>query len=188
MAYISVTDSAQELIAQSLKPGQLAIDATIGNGHDTLFMAELVGAEGQVFGFDIQQQALANTRQRLADAGLENRVTLIQGGHENMEDLLPCRIHGQISVIMFNLGYLPGGDKNIITRPGTTRAAVEIATRLLAPGGIMTILVYRGHPGGQDEADTVSNALDSMRRKGFEIELQLSPGPWFYVVKKSPRT
>ena len=185
MAYVSLTKAAQDRIAQSLQPGQFAVDATMGNGHDTLFMAELVGVEGRVFGFDIQQQALANTRQRLAAAGLENRVTLIQGGHEYMERLLPSGVQGQISAIMFNLGYLPGGDKHKVTRPETTLAAVEAATRLLAPGGIMTILVYRGHAGGQDEADTISRALDSMSQKGFEIELHTSPGPWLYVTGKS---
>ena len=121
MTYVSLTKAAQDRIAQSLQPGQFAIDATMGNGHDTLFLAELVGAEGRVFGFDIQQQALANTRQRLADAGLENRATLIQGGHEHMELLLPSRVVGQVSAIMFNLGYLPGGDKHTVTRPETTR-------------------------------------------------------------------
>lgn len=188
MTYVSLTKAAQDRIAQRLQPGQFAIDATMGNGHDTLYLAELVGAEGRVFGFDIQQQALASTRQRLVDAGLENRATLIQGRHEHMEHLLPSRVVGQISAIMFNLGYLPGGDKHTVTRPETTLAAVEAATRLLAPGGIMTILVYRGHAGGQDEADTVSRALNTMSQEEFEIELHPSPGPWLYMIKKSIQT
>lgn len=185
MTYVSLTKAAQDRIAQNLQPGQFAVDATMGNGHDTLFMAELVGVEGRVFGFDIQQQALANTRQRLAAAGLENRAALIQGGHEHMAFMIPSRIQGQISAIMFNLGYLPGGDKHKVTRPETTLAAVKAATRLLAPGGIMTILVYRGHAGGQDEADTISRALDSLKQNGFEVELHPSPGPWLYVIGKS---
>ena len=185
MTYVSLTRTAQERIAQSLRPGQLAIDATMGNGHDTVFLAELVGAEGRVFGFDIQQQALANTSQRLLDAGLESRATLIQGGHEHMDLLLPSAVQGQISAIMFNLGYLPGSNKHTVTRPETTSRAVDIASRLLAPRGIMTIVAYRGHAGGREEADTISKARDAMQQDGFEIELHTSPGPWLYVIRKN---
>ena len=184
MTYVSLTKTAQERIAQSLRPGGLAIDATMGNGHDPVFHAGLVGAEGRVFGFDIQQQALANTRQRLQDAGLESRASLIQGGHEHMDFLLPSGVQGQISAIMFNLGYLPGSDKRTVTRSETTLRAVNIATRLLAPRGIMTIVAYRGHAGGREEADTISRALDSMQQDEFEIELHTSPGPWLYVIRK----
>ena len=187
MTYVSLTGTARQRIAQRLRPGQLAIDATMGNGHDTVFLAGLVGAEGRVFGFDIQQQALANTRQRLLDAGLESRASLFQGGHEHMDLLLPSGVQDQVSAIMFNLGYLPGSDKHVVTRPETTLRAVDVATRLLGPRGIMTIVAYRGHAGGREEANAVSGALDATSQDGFEIELHTSAGPWLYVIRKKPQ-
>ncbi len=184
MTYVSLTHMAQERIAQQLQPGQFAIDATVGNGHDTVFLAESVGTQGQVIGFDIQSQALANTHQRMADAEFESHVTLIHDGHENMSAQVPASMHGQISAIMFNLGYLPGSDKHTITLPKTTSTAIKAATRLLAPNGVMTILVYRGHAGGQDEADAVIHVLESLCTSDFEISRHTSPGPWLYVIEK----
>lgn len=183
-AYVPLTQIAQDLIRQNLQPGQLAIDATMGNGQDTSFLADLVGTAGMVFGFDIQRQALANTHQRLLDAGLNKHVTLILDGHENMQAHIPAWAQGRISAIMFNLGYLPGSDKHTITRPDTTLVAINTATWLLAPGAITTILVYRGHAGGQAEADTIKSLLDSMNQEQFRIELHPSPGPWLYVIEK----
>ena len=184
MNYIPLTQIVQDLVAQRLRPGQYAIDATMGNGHDTVFLADSVGDEGQVFGFDIQSQALANTHQRLLDAGLASRVTLIHRGHEHMSAQIPTSVHGQVSAVMFNLGYLPGSNKNTITQPETTAAAIESAARLLARNGIMSILVYRGHAGGLTEADAVARILDSLSGDGFEISKHTSPGPCLYIIKK----
>ncbi len=132
-----------------LQPGEVAVDATVGNGHDTLFLAQQVGAQGHVYGFDIQEEALARTRRRLEEAGLRDRVTLLQMGHEHMAEAVPAAWHGRIGAVMFNLGYLPGGsDRTCITRPQTTVPALEAALRLLRPGGVLTVVAYRGHPGG----------------------------------------
>lgn len=185
MGYVSLTQLARDRIAERLQSGQFAIDATTGNGHDTVFLAESVGRRGRVFGFDIQSSALANTHQRLLDGGLASSVTLIHQGHEHMRAQIPAEVHGQVSAIMFNLGYLPGSDKKTITQPATTAAAVESAAQLLARDGIMTILAYRGHTGGQNEADTVVRLLDSLDKQQFEIEQHPSPGPWLYIVKKT---
>ncbi len=183
MTYLPLTQLAQEQISRHLQPGQIAIDATAGNGHDTLFLAQQVGALGQVFGFDIQQQALANTRQRLLDAKLEERVTLIHDGHQSMQARIPQSLHGSISAIMFNLGYLPGSDKSSITQPKTTTTAIQAATKLLAINGVMTILAYRGHTGGMDEADAVARLLKSLGNNGFKISEHRTPGPWLYVIR-----
>lgn len=184
MTYLPLTQLAQEQIGSQLQPGLIAIDATVGNGHDTLFLAQRVGAQGQVFGFDIQQQAMANTRHRLLDAGLDDSVILIHDGHQNMLAQIPLSLHGKIAAIMFNLGYLPGGNKSSITHPDTTVTAIHAASEMLAQNGVMTILVYRGHAGGMDESDAVARILDSLSGNGFEITTHTSPGPWLYVIKK----
>ena len=187
-AFVPLTQMAQDQIKRQLQPGQTAIDATTGNGHDTVFLATLVGSSGMVFGFDIQEQALTHTRQRLVAAGLEKRVTLIQDGHENMLSHIPPRARGNISAVMFNLGYLPNSDKHTITRPDTTLAAIESAARILAAGGVMTIQVYRGHAGGQAEGEAIERLLGSMDKEQFRIVLHASAGPRLYVVRKLTQT
>jgi tRNA A58 N-methylase Trm61 len=131
--------------------GQFAIDATCGNGHDTLLLARLVGESGHVWGFDIQQQALVETGQRVDEAGLSGRVTLLHTGHEE----LARHVAVPVQVVLFNLGYLPGGDRTIITLPDTTGTALDQALLLLAPGGIVMVTVYPGHSGGSEEQSTV---------------------------------
>ncbi len=144
----SLTARAHQIIETLLDARAIAIDATAGNGHDTAFLAERVK---QVFAFDIQAQAIANTRQRLEQANLLEKVCLFQQGHQTMAEVIPGRLHGQVRVIMFNLGYLPGADKQLITRQQTTLAALNAAVGLLQKHGIITLLVYPGHPGGQEE-------------------------------------
>jgi SAM-dependent methyltransferase len=134
-----------------VQSGQFAIDATCGNGHDTLLLARLVGENGHVWGFDIQQKALAETGQRVADAGLSCSVTLLHTGHEELARLVAV----PVQVVLFNLGYLPGGDRAIITLPDTTASALKQALQLLAPGGIVLVTVYPGHSGGSEEQSTV---------------------------------
>lgn len=134
-----------------LRNGDTAVDATCGNGHDTLLLARLVGARGHVWGFDIQEQAITETGRRVAEAGLSSRITLRQRGHEELAD----HVTGPLQVVLFNLGYRPGGDRSIITRPDTTGSALEQSLGLLAAGGIIVVTVYPGHDGGAEEQSTV---------------------------------
>ena len=143
----------QMLLSQFLKNGDLAVDATCGNGHDTLLLAELCGSNGHVWGFDIQREAIAATGRRLENAGLAGRVTLMQTGHEELHR----HVEGPLKAVCFNLGYLPGGDREIITRPDTTVAALGHAVHQLAPGGIVAITVYSRHPRGCDEKNAVES-------------------------------
>jgi len=178
----SLTRTAHERLRHHLHAGDVAVDATAGNGHDTLFLAREVGPEGHVFAFDIQPQALEETRKRLEEAGAESRVTLLHAGHEEMEARLPREVHGRLAAVMFNLGYLPGSDKQVVTAPTTTLQALEQAARLLAPGGLLSILAYRGHPGGQEEADAVHEQLSALH--GFTLETIESPGPVLFMARK----
>lgn len=136
--------------ASRVKPGDVAIDATAGNGHDTLFLAERVGPAGIVYAFDIQEAALRSTAKRLAAAGMTN-VRLFQNDHAHMPSWIEPQHHGNIAAVMFNLGYLPGGDKTMITRTTSTLAAIDAGLQLLRLGGILTVLAYPGHPGGREE-------------------------------------
>lgn len=146
---------ARTLLEGAISPGDIAIDATLGNGHDTLFLARLVGDTGRVYGFDIQDEALFSTKTQLSQHNLADRVTLFHNGHEEISNCIPPIHHGKVTGAVFNLGYLPGGDKTIVTRPNTTIAAIEQLLDMLAPEGIIVLVIYHGHPEGAVERDYI---------------------------------
>lgn len=164
---------AHALLATVLRPGDIAIDATVGNGHDTLFLARLVGATGKVYGFDIQQQALDNAFHRLAEEGAAQQVSLYHAGHETMGFMVPEMSHGKVRAVMFNLGYLPGSDKQRTTRAPTTLTALQIALSLLAPGGVISLLAYTGHPGGREEAEEVKAWAHTLSRDYYTVSVEI---------------
>jgi len=155
-----LTKLAQEFMATHLKPGDVALDATVGNGHDTLFLAEQVGPEGHVIGLDIQEAAIHVTRQRLELAGFSEHVTLVQSGHEQLSRHISEPFRGQLRGVMFNLGYLPGGNQQLITRPDTTVAALEQLMEHLGHDGLISLMVYRGHEGGDEEYTAIHRWLE----------------------------
>ncbi|MCF6311757.1 MAG: methyltransferase domain-containing protein [Verrucomicrobiales bacterium] len=163
------TEAAHSAIRDHVNAGDTVVDATLGNGHDTLFLAELVGSQGAVHGFDIQLEALQSVQQKLEDEKLP-QIQLHHLGHEKMESVLPQ----QVQAVMFNLGYLPGGDKQVITSAHSTIAALQAALRLLSAKGIVTIVAYIGHPGGQEEADAVMNFCQTLDDKNFAVTLHQS--------------
>ncbi len=178
-----VTERAHEAVRGVLSAGETAIDATVGNGHDTLFLAECVGPGGMVIGFDVQEAALEATRRRLCGAGIEaERVRLVRGGHEEMGREV-CR---PVAAVMFNLGYLPGGDHAVTTRAGTTVRALEQALGVLRPKGILSAVCYRGHPGGAAEAAAVCEWAAGLEA----VELRISgrdeseEGPFLVLVRR----
>ncbi len=171
MAHISLVDLAHKVIATQLKPGDIAIDATAGNGHDTLFLAQHVGMQGRVYSFDIQATAIKNTASKLQQAGLSNRVELIHAGHQHWLDYLPEQYIGNISAIMFNLGYLPGADKTITTLTDSTLQALEqVQVLLSSTTGCMTIMAYPGHPQGKLELDAIEQWCQQLEGGKFFIE------------------
>jgi hypothetical protein len=144
------TEAAHSLVRNHVKPGDQVVDATIGNGHDTIFLAEWVGPSGHVDGFDIQNEAIDSTHQKLRDHSIKH-VTLHQLGHETMDSI----VEAPVKAVMFNLGYLPGENKELITLAHTTLTALQKSVELLALDGIVTLVVYTGHPGGQEESEAV---------------------------------
>ena len=186
-----------ELLAESTTEGQLAVDLTTGNGYDALMLWRLVGPTGQVIGFDIQPQALVNTQQRLLETGAPVRmrgagemlaaaagVDLVASGHQHLQRYLPAAP----AAIVANLGYLPGGDERLVTRPETTVAALQQAVASLAPGGRLAVVVYAGHPGGQQEAAAVDSFFTALDASAFQV-LQLTvanrpEAPYLLVAEK----
>lgn len=147
-----------------IRPGDVVIDATVGNGWDTAFLARCVGSEGRVYGFDIQQIALDQAQERLPAEC--RHVRLIHSSHAQMREHVESRHHGCIRAVTFNLGYLPGGDKSITTTVSTTLSALEQALDLVMPGGLVTIVCYR-HPEGQVELAALQDRLARLPQEGF---------------------
>jgi predicted methyltransferase len=132
-----LTEIAHAAVRVALRQGEIAIDATAGNGWDTLFLGECVGPQGHVFAFDIQPEALAATAARIRHA---TNVTLLACDHAKLRETIPAAFHGRIGAVMFNLGYLPGSDHAITTHPQSTLPAISAALELLREGGILTVL------------------------------------------------
>lgn len=174
-------------LRERVRPGDRAVDATCGNGHDTLLLARLVGATGKVWAFDVQESALAATQERLAESGYAGRAELVLAGHERMASV----VSEPVRAVVFNLGYLPGGEKGTVTSPETTRAALEQASSLILPGGIVTVAVYTGHPGGPEEAEAVeawAAALPPVRFNVWRCRQLNRPGtaPYLVAVERLP--
>ncbi|QPK64882.1 class I SAM-dependent methyltransferase [Methylomonas sp. LL1] len=190
MTRISLSETAHSLVRQYLPAGANAIDATLGNGHDTLFLARCVGESGHVHGFDVQLQALRATEQRLRQHDVISRATLIHASHAFMLEHIPQALHGRIRAIMFNLGYLPGADKGVITRTDSTLIAIDAACRLLSVAGILTILAYPGHAGGDEETLRLGEWCQRLDGRRFKTEIVLSrhdkpEAPRLFLIRKT---
>lgn len=153
---VQITEIAQQFIQKYVGAGDTVIDATAGNGHDTEFLLALVGSAGRVIACDIQAVAIEATRTRCAD---RTNLELNLGDHAEILEQIRYNYEGKISAVLFNLGYLPGGDKSVTTRISTTIAAIQTSLKLLHCEGVLSILAYVGHPGGQAEADAVESSL-----------------------------
>jgi 16S rRNA C1402 N4-methylase RsmH len=180
-----VLQYAQTLLSEAIEKGEVAVDATAGNGHDTLFLAELVGENGHVFSFDIQQQAIEATKNRLADQGVLNRVSVILDGHEHISKY----VHQEIAGAIFNLGYLPGADHQVVTKGNTTIQAIEQLLHLLKVGGILVMVVYHGHDGGKVERDEILGFVSTLPQKyihvlRYEFINQKNSPPFIIALEK----
>ena len=154
------TVEAQKMAKEHLTDGAIAIDATVGNGFDTLFLAQKVGESGLVYGVDIQAAAIESAKHKLQQADLLDRTQLAVMSHADLPELLLPKDHGQVSVAMFNLGYLPFGDKSIVTTAAATRQALDHTFTLLRLGGLLSVLAYPGHAGGSEESAMIAQWLD----------------------------
>ncbi|WP_058301529.1 class I SAM-dependent methyltransferase [Gorillibacterium timonense] len=168
MGFVSVLAYAQKLVGERLQPGEIAVDATAGTGVDTLFLAQKSGPRGTVYSFDIQEEALNRTRERLQGQPGLSEVRLIAKSHHVMKEAVEPAHLGKIAAVMFNLGYLPGADSGVITLPETTLPALEAACRLLRRGGVLTAVLYPGHAGGGQEAHAVQDWAEQLPGAEYE--------------------
>lgn len=162
MPFPRVTEIAHQIASECLFPGAKSIDATVGNGFDTLFLAQQVSSSGRVDGFDIQPTAITSTRQIITD---HPQVHLHPMGHEFMAQV----VHHPVQVVMFNLGYLPSGDHQLTTQRESTITALNAAFSLLSVTGRITVVVYPGHSGGLEEAEAVEEWFRRHSSREFTV-------------------
>lgn len=173
------------MVATVVKKGDLVVDATAGNGNDTVFLADLVGEEGKVYSFDIQSKAIEKTRDKLIKSGFQKRVELICDGHQNMDQY----VSANIKAVMFNLGYLPGGDHTIGTKGHSTIDALNKAMNLIAKNGIISMVVYYGGDSGFEEKEQVMEFIENIDCRAFTIMKtefinQVNCPPIFVCIEK----
>lgn len=160
---------AKKLLEKAVTSGDVVVDATLGNGHDTLFLANLVGENGRVYGFDVQEDAIRTSTEKLRQNGITDRVTIFHSGHELLSNLIPVEHHGEISAAIFNLGYLPGSDKSIVTKPETTISAIEQLLEIMTPEGIIILVIYHGHDEGALERDALLSYCQEIDQKKAHV-------------------
>lgn len=158
---------SHELLEEIVEAGDLVVDGTVGNGFDTLFLSKLVGNTGKVLGFDVQEQALTTTREKLLAADLSTPVVLHHKGHESLTTLLSEQ--DKVKAAIFNLGYLPKSDKRIITKSDTTLLALQALLTHLVPKGRVIIVIYYGHEGGLEEKTAVLNYVKAIPQADFNV-------------------
>lgn len=166
-----------------LAKADVVVDATAGNGHDTLFFAEHTPRSTEIYAFDVQPEALANTKIRTV--AYAERIHYLLCNHENIEKKVPR----EIDVCMFNLGYLPGGSHEMATQYESTRKAVESVCTKLKVNGICGIVVYPGHQEGKIEADILQNMLNNLSQREFTVGCyRLSnhkkTAPYAYLIER----
>ena len=183
---MALTHTTHQLIKEVFPKLDYAIDATCGNGHDTLFLASLCSEKGQVISFDIQECAIQTAKNRIKENGLNNKVTFLCTSHENMQQY----VTEPAQVIMFNLGYLPNADKSITTLTNSTINALNTACELLAPNSLLSILCYPGHKEGKIETEHVKEWIRQLDEKRFTNKSHQSTvpkesSPVLFIVQKS---
>ena len=156
---------AADYMIRSITEGDRVVDATMGNGKDTLFLCELVGESGHVYAFDVQAEAVERTRQRVEEAGYSDRTTLFLAGHQTMAEHVPAGVQA----VMFNLGWLPGAEHIVTTKTNTTLEAVRAAVSLIVPGGIVTVCVYPGHEEGSKELSALLEYAASLSVREYNV-------------------
>lgn len=163
---INTLSVAHKFITERVREGDICIDATMGKGRDTALLCRLVGESGQVLAFDIQQPALDATRRLLSEQSLLSRARLILDSHANMDNYAQG---GTVSLIDFNLGWLPGGDHTVFTHAPSTIDAIEKGLDLLRDGGAMSICVYYGGASGYEERDALLPWLETLDDRRYTV-------------------
>jgi len=174
--FLNAVEFSHYLLKKEVKVGAVVVDATAGNGHDTKFLANLVGKKGEVYAFDIQQEALDNTADLLEINSLAKQCKLINSDHAEIDKY----IEEDLDSVIFNLGYLPGGNKEIITKSESTITALKKSLELLKVTGLIILVIYSGHQGGEKEKESIldySSNLDYKKYNVLNYKFLNQPGP-----------
>lgn len=163
-----ITDWCRHFQELQIAPGDLCIDATMGNGHDTLHLAQLTGPTGKVLSFDIQETALTSTKLLLKKYHAPDNVSMFLDSHSHMEQYAQ---KGTVSCIVFNFGYLPSGDHTIATKSETSIPAIQQGLQLLKKDGLMTLCIYSGGDSGFEERDALLDYLKTLDSKKYLVIL-----------------
>lgn len=172
--YLRIHNNNRRFLKSFLQKGDLVCDATCGNGHDTLFLAEQVLPGGHVYAIDLQQEALENCQMRLQQAGFHEKIDYIHGDHRHLKELVPPNL----KALFFNLGYLPRSDHSIRTQADSSLAALQAGIELLAPGGLISLMIYFDPPHGPKEGAVLLDWARSLASEEFAVlESRLSNMP-----------
>lgn len=163
--FINAVEISKAIMKAYVKPGYIVLDCTVGNGNDTVLLSRLVGEKGKVYGFDIQSIAIEVTKEKLRNEGLENRAIIIKDSHEFIDKY----IFQKLDFIIYNLGYLPKGNKEIKTKASSTIKSIRKALPLLNSNGIMLVTCYTGHEGGMEEWETIKHYFSSLDQKEYNV-------------------
>lgn len=164
-----ITEFCHHFLQMHIEEGDSCIDATAGNGYDTEFLCSLVGENGTVYAFDIQEEALLHTKERLDGAGYGDRAVLFHTGHERMQEY----VKEEVGAVVFNFGYLPGGDHKIATKAETSIEAIRQGMHFLRIGGVMSLCIYSGGDTGFEERERILAFLK-----------ELDPKKWLVVASE----
>ncbi|WP_041809128.1 class I SAM-dependent methyltransferase [Evansella cellulosilytica] len=189
MKLLGVLPFARELLMKAVTEGDVVIDATAGKGNDTLFLSKLVSNTGKVYSFDIQEAAITATRKKLAENNQDSNVQLIHDGHEKLLNYLDQDDYENIAGAIFNLGYLPGSDKTVVTTPETTIKAIEHIIKHLKVEGILVLVVYHGHAEGKVEKDALIPFIRALPQEHFHVleyqfTNQINNPPFIIAIEK----
>lgn len=184
-----ITDWAREGLRAQLRAGDWVVDATLGNGHDSETLLEAVGPTGRVFALDLQAQAVGAAEEQFQD---HPGFTAIQADHGDLAEHLPPGARGRLKAVVFNLGYLPGSDHGIMTRPESTLRALATSLEWLAPGGVLSCMAYPGTAEGAEEAKAVEAWVAGLDRREVHVTRIEStgsrrPAPRLLWIERLPR-
>lgn len=156
---------SHSMLQECIKPGDCVIDATMGNGNDTIFLSKLVQKEGKVFAFDVQKAALVKTTEKIQTLETKENIQLICDSHANLSNY----VQQPIQAAIFNLGYLPGSNKSIITTPDSTILAIKSIMKQLNLGGRIVLVCYWGHAGGDKELSQLQDFLPTLDQHEWTV-------------------
>lgn len=166
MRNYQITEWVHHFIREQVQPGDICIDATMGNGNDTVLLSELAGETGKVFAFDIQEMALVHTQEKLCRKGCVSNYRLLLQSHECMGQYAS---EESVSCIVFNFGYLPGGDHKKATRVDSSIRAIEEGLKLLKKKGLMTLCIYSGGDSGFEERDEILGFIHRLDSRKYLV-------------------